>query len=251
MLPALEQLGLSPDEARVYLALLELGGGYVSQVAKKAGKQRATCYYTLALLLEKGLATRVQRGSYQFFSPETPQKIVSISQAKLKLAEELLPELLSVRNSLAKKPKVRFYEGAAGIESIFLETLNAQHEILGWTDLEALFAFSPDFFRRYLRDKVARKISTRYIAPKPADVNKLLKALSAKTLNSTLLEVLFVNPKEFPFKNEIAVYQNKVAVMSLAKDETIAFLIESYTLAESMRSVFNLAWLGATSFIAI
>ena len=67
---------------------------------------------------------------------------------------------------------------------------------------------------------------------------------------SSLLEILFVNPGEFPFKNDIAIYEDKVAIMSLSKDEIISILIENKNVADTMKAVFDLSWLGATSFIA-
>lgn len=66
-----------------------------------------------------------------------------------------------------------------------------------------------------------------------------------------LIEILYVNPKEFWFENEIIIYDNKVAVISLNKDELIGMIFESPVYAMSQRAIFNLAWLGASSFIAL
>ena len=64
------------------------------------------------------------------------------------------------------------------------------------------------------------------------------------------MEILFVNPKEFWFEHEVLIYDNKVAVISLNKDEIIGMIFESQIYARSQRAIFDLAWLGASSFIA-
>ena len=46
------------------------------------------------------------------------------------------------------------------------------------------------------------------------------------------------------------IYDDKVAVISLNPDELIGMIFESPVYARSQRAIFNLAWLGATSFIA-
>ena len=55
MITELLSLGLSDEEAKVYLACLEINGGPVSVIAKKAGIHRVSCYHTLENLLEKRL----------------------------------------------------------------------------------------------------------------------------------------------------------------------------------------------------
>jgi len=51
-------------------------------------------------------------------------------------------------------------------------------------------------------------------------------------------------PKIYPFTNEINIYRNKVAIISL-EDELVAVVIESESIANGQRSIFELAWKGA------
>ena len=50
----LQQLGLSKDEAQVFIALLELGTSAASIVAKKAKVPRVNCYHILDNLISNG-----------------------------------------------------------------------------------------------------------------------------------------------------------------------------------------------------
>ena len=249
MIPQLKQLGLSEDEAAVYLGLLELGGGHVAQVAKRAGKHRATCYHTLGNLLRKGLVSKIEKRGSLFFSPEAPEKLVEIATGRLETARGLLPELLSLQNTLAKKPKIKFFEGAAGVESVLADSLQqSQSEILGFTNLTLLLELFPDLVRRYTRLRIERKIRTRFLAPFPEERCDPLRELKLKERDLEFLEILFVDAAQFPFQNEISISGTHVAITTLAKDETIGVIIESTSVAATLKAVFDLSWLGAINF---
>lgn len=64
------------------------------------------------------------------------------------------------------------------------------------------------------------------------------------------LELLFINPQQFVLKNEVSIYENKVVMISLTPEENIGTLIESSIYVDTFKTIFNLSWLGATSFIA-
>ena len=250
MLQQLIQLGLSEEESELYLSMLELGGGFASQLAKKASRKRSSSYHTLNRLVEKGLATRVKKGSYQFFSPEPPETIVELTRRRCSTAEKLLPELQSIQNTMAKKPKIKFFERQSGIETIFEDTLTAEGEILGYTNLSLLAELFPGYFRRYTRERMKRGIKVRYLSPQPLRGHDLIEELFPEGPDAGLLEILFINPNQFPFQNEIAIYGDKVAIMSLSRKEQIAILIESKTVSSTMKAIFDLAWIGACGFIA-
>lgn len=246
----LQQLGLSDEEAELYLAMLEMGGGYASLLAKKVTRKRSSSYHTLGRLVEKGLANRTSKGKFSFFTPAEPEQLIRIARDRLEAAEKALPELRSIQNTLANKPKVKFYERASGIEEIFEETLQAEGEILGYTNLSLLIELLPGFFRRYTRERLRRGIKVRYLSPRPESGIDLVEEFLTERGNPDLLEILFINPEQFPFENEFAIYGDKVAVMSLSKREQIALLIESKTVSTTMKAVFDLAWIGASNFIA-
>ena len=243
-------LGLSGEEAKVYLATLELGGTIVSAIARRAGVNRSTCYHTLDNLVEKGLVSSYQKGRVLHFTAEDPKRFMQIAEEKREKTKALIPELLAMMSTLAFKPKIRFYEGLEGIKSIFEDILTTKDEVLGYTNLKGLGELFPDYFRQYCHKKVKNKIRTRYIAPATEEGVDMIDAYYPKKFDPNLLEILMVNPKEFNFQNEIAIYSNKVAITSLNPDELIGLIVESKTFADSMKSFFDLAWLGATAFVA-
>lgn len=246
----LQSLGLTEEEARVYLTVLELGGSYASTIAKKANMPRVNCYYTLDKLKQRGLLTSNLKGNVKFFVAEPPQVLVNEAEAKYKSAKDILPELLTLSNAQAFKPSIRSYEGLSGIRTIFEQTLQAESEVLGYTNLEALGELLPDFLPDYTQKLVDAKIKTRFISPSTENARSFLQRFYPKDFPRELVEILFVNPTEFAFENQIAIYENTVAIMSLNPDELMGVVIESAVYARTQRAVFNLSWLGATAFVA-
>jgi sugar-specific transcriptional regulator TrmB len=247
----LQELGLSAEEAKIYLSALELGGSYASNIAKKAGLNRASSYSILNRLKEKGLISTFTKGKTLWFNPETPEKFVKMQEEKLSKARDLVPLLLSITNSHAHKPKIRFYEGVNGLKNVLDDVIETKpKEVLGYTDLNATTAIIPEYFREFCHAKVKHKIKTRYLSPENPNAIEVVEKSYPKKYDSKLLEILLVNRQEFLFENDISIYENKVAIFSLDRQELMAILIESPSLARSMRSIFDLAWLGATSFIA-
>ncbi len=247
----LEEVGLTEEEAKVYLSLLELGSAYVSAIAKKAGVHRVGCYHTLGNLAEKGLVSSFTRNNIKHFAVQNPQILVNKVEERFLKAQKMLPELLSITNALAYKPKIHYYEGLEGIKNIFEDTLKAEKELLGYTNLAKLpDVVTEEFLRDYAKRKVEKKLKTRMLSPISKDALKYLGRYYPEGFDPNLVEILFVNPKEFMFEYEINIYENKVSLVSLNPDELMGMIIESPVYAKTQRAIFSLAWLGATSFVA-
>ena len=87
-------------EASVYLALLGLGQGTVSQIAYQANINRTTCYVILSILLKMRLARVVIHEPKQLYAPTHPKKIKTLvlkelkkNQARLELVDNMILEL--------------------------------------------------------------------------------------------------------------------------------------------------------------
>lgn len=249
--PDFDLLNLSENEGKVYLALLELGGGYVSTVARRAGLPRVNCYHTLENLLKKGLVSFISKDKVRFFSAEPPQKLVNVLEEKTNYARSILPELLSISNTLAFKPKIKYFEGLEGVKNILNDTLTAKKELIGYSNLEGACELFGDYIIGYADQKMKKSLKTRIICPSSEQSFDYVKKYYPPNFPPELIEILFVNPKEFWFEHEILIYDDKVVVISLNKDELVGMIFESPVYARSQKAIFNLAWLGASGFIAL
>ncbi len=243
------QLGLTPEEVPVYLATLEIGGGYVSTISRKANVHRVTCYNTLGNLVLKGLVTTSKQKGVLWYTAEPPQVLVNQMEEKRDLATKVLPELLSLHRSSAFTPRIRFFEDKKSILTIFEEMLSARTEILGYTNLSPLGELFGDVLTRFGKGLVQNKLKSRFLSPFDAENTALVERFFAKTIRAGNLEVLCVNPEQFPFKNGVFFYDDKMAIISFDKNELLGVIIQSAVNTQTQKAMFDLAWLGATSFI--
>ncbi len=235
----LQKLGLSGKEAKVYLAVLELGEGNIQQISKKSGVKRTTVYDIIDSLKEKKLLLELAKNKKVVFSAEDPRKIEGQLDERKETLKKILPELLSITNLLDKKPTIRFYEGDEGIKEVYKDTLNyPDQELLAWVSQEAITGFDVDWLEKYYVPKRReKKIWVRVIAPGTEEITNQYKSVDEKSLRKTKI----VSAQEFPFEVEINLYgKNRVAVMSFA--EKIGFIIESPKLFRTLKSIFELNW---------
>ena len=250
MIAELERLGLTDEEAKIYLTCLEINGGPVSVIARKAGVHRVGCYHTLENLLKKKLLSQYNRNGVKCFAPEPPEKLEELAFEKVHLAKSLLPQLKDLVSASGFRPRIRFYEGMDGIERVFNESLSTNGEILAYTNLSKLLCEIPVFFTKYTKKRFQKGIKSRYLSPNTVESVHEIDPFLPKGYDPNLIEILLVNKQQFPFENDILVFGNSVGIVSLDKDELLGLIVESPTLAKTMKAVFDLAWLGATAFVA-
>lgn len=234
----LQQIGLTEKESNLYLATLELGEANIQQLAKKSEIKRTTAYDIIESLKKRGLISQIAKNKKILFSATNPIKLEDDLEEKRHLLKKILPELMTIANSLDKKPKVRFFEGYEGIKEVYKDTLHfSNSELLAWVSPDAINAFDIDFLDKYyLLKRIEKKIWVRAIA---SDVEELRKyqEIDKKSLRKTRL----ANSENFPFRVEINLYgKNKIAIMSF--EEKFGMIIESQKIFETLQSIFEINW---------
>lgn len=235
----LTQIGLSQNEAKVYLANLETGLSSAQDIAKIAGLQRTTTYSVLSLLVKRGLVGKSQIRGKSRFVAEPPEKLLALVGSLQEQIKKALPELAAIQNKNEKKPKIIFFEGKEAIQNVYDDTLREKpSEILEWnTDL--YFERFPKNYN-YIDQRVSLGIKARRIAGSGS-----LWEREHKPYNQSELAKTKIVPREkFWPAIEVNIYNNKVAFMNYA--ENMSVIIESKAIADAMRQVYELSWIGAT-----
>lgn len=233
LVTVLEQNGLSEKEAKVYLSLLELKEALPSTISRKTGVKRPTTYVILDTLAAKGLASHVDKKGQRYFQALDPRTLVEDQFTKYKSLEKFLPELLSLHQRFFSVPQMRLFEGKEGLIKIMEDTLTTKTPICAWANADlAATTLLADYYPTYIRKKVERKVW----------VNAILgydkRALEFKRTEKAELREVHLIPKEkFPFRNEIDIYDDKVAIMS--HQDAVGVIIENINIADTQRSIFN------------
>ena len=244
----LVQLGISENEARVYLAALELGPSTAQQIARKTGLSRVTSYAMIDALTGRGLMSSMEKEKKRYFAAESPERLKSLLkdqktalEARERELDSFLPELKALAAGAKEKPTVRFYEGLEGLETM-------RQDLLRFRDIRMDSVMArDDYFRvvpeasrsEYRKKVVANNIQVRTIFTfnKPYEPPGLI-----------LSEIRQVPSGKFPFAAELAVYDDRV-VMLTYKTKPIGVVIYSKDIAETFRALFELGWEGSEKYI--
>jgi sugar-specific transcriptional regulator TrmB len=237
----LQKIGLTEKESKVYLANLELGTAVVSDISKKAKINRVTTYDILQKLIEKALVSQITKNKMKFFTALDPEDLFNDFQKRVKTLEKSLPEFKRLKGE-TEHPKVRFFEGIEGIKKIYEDTLSSHTEILNYANSEEIRRFWPEYDEEYVKKRKEKKIFLRGIAPDDQYGRKV--AAENKKFHR---EIRLVQGEQFNFTNEIHIYDNKVAIISI-NEEIIGTIIESQEIANTQRAIFNMAWAFAEQF---
>jgi len=240
----LESLNFTEKEAQVYLALLELGKGTVSEISRKAGINRTTGYDILDTLVSKGLAAIFGKEPKQEYSAESPDSITKLAtekfnhaQAEFDVARELVPSLKSLHNTIGR-PRVRFYEGTAGLKEVYEDTLTSTEPIRAYATVDDMHRALPNYFPDYYKRRAGKGISIRGIIPK-TEIGMERGRRDAEEKRETA----FVPPDKYYFSPEINIYDNKIMIASWR--EKLGIIIESREIADAMKKIYELSWAEA------
>lgn len=238
----LEHIGLSEAEAQLYLIGLQLGSAPASDYAKGTGMNRVTGYNVLEGLVMRGLFTVSKSSRGKQYAPVAPEYLAVEARKNADALERVLPELRSMRGAQYRKPHVRFFEGWEGVRKVYEDTLTAKTEILNFANSGVVRRYWPQYDSEYVAERVKRGVRLRGIAPDDAIGRRVH---GQDKLN--IREIRLVPARDFDFRNEINVYDSKVAICSFDSGlrgdaDMFGVIIESPQVAETQRQIFEMAW---------
>jgi len=240
----LEELGLTKNEVKVYLALLELGSTPAGKLIKKVGMHRGIVYDLIDLLIDKGLVSYVIKANRKYFEANDPERLKEYLESKKQELEKkqmdldkLIPELQLKRQISKEEQEGTIFKGKKGLKSIFEDILNDKKE---WLVFGATGKFKDIFhayFIQFHNRRAKSKIPLRIIFKD--EIRKQRREIDLKLCNIKYLPDSYLTP------STTFIYGNKVAIINWST-EPMAFLMRSKQVADSYRSFFDVLWKTAT-----
>lgn len=246
----LKQLGLNDIEKEVYLTTFEYGPAPASIIAKSAGLNRVTVYEALKRLSKMGyIKIRAKKDvNVKNFEAEDinviKEKLIDKLQEvknSLDKIEQIKPVFESIYHKKAEKPEVYFFEGKYGIKNVLNDTIKQKpKESIAFASADYLdIGFDKKFLNDYWHKRVALKIPARGIMP---DTKKARAWFTTEKNQKELRKIKFIPAKYYDFKNEIEIYGNNIAIISMEKNNEHGVIVRSKSIAESLRSLFDFIW---------
>lgn len=253
MIDLIANSGLAEKEAKVYLALLELGPSLVTEISAKAGINRTSAYDVLERLVKYNLVTYASGvGVKKRYSAMPPHNLVLFLENQQKRSEKRLAELkeklpeLKMLYREPHKPSIKFFNGLEGVKAIYAETLKSTTEILSIGDCEQwdtpeLSAWGKEYNRKRAQNRIHERLLIPEASPKTIHWFNPYPA----TLKYTQYKILPKNIINYIFDGEINIYEDKVVIVLLKKPNHLGIMITSADLVKMLKSLFEMAWLAS------
>lgn len=229
------RLGLHTDEATIYQALLTIGSGSVSEIAKFTGLYRPMIYKYIPVLLGKNLISQSYKGKRKVYVAESPKRLQSLTHELEASVENALPELLALFTTTTTRPTITFLEGKKGIRYIhedIVTTCKKDDVIYRYEspkNYRELKKYVPEMYLKKVRDEgaIERLIITNELTAqhKKPRLGRTVKVVPSK------YDLFQYNISQF-------IYGPKVAFIDF-DSETVS-VIENARFAEFQRKIFKL-----------
>jgi DNA-binding MarR family transcriptional regulator len=241
LIQELKKLNLTEKEARVYLALLELGPSTPYKIAKRSRLKRPTAYVIAEELVEKGLIVQMTGEKKRMYIARSPESYIEDVEARVRDAKKVLPELLALQRKQSDKPNILYFEGVEGLKQAYEYKIKdfMGKEIVGFfARANALdHDLNEKVFFPWNEAKVANNISVRGFTvddPKLSPYKKFFGTERGRINAKFLPESLYsadCSVEIFDWAVRIVIMRSKQAV-----------IIESSDLAHAMQQIFELLW---------
>ena len=236
----LQEIGLTPNEAKIYEALLTLKEGSIAQITKKIEIDRRNAYDAIQRLLTKGLIFQVLPKKTLVFSPVNPDKLTELIDEKREDLMEIMPNLKKTYKQKNIEQSVVIYKGVGGLKNYINLILSEEKDIYGigskgtWFD-PRIHSFAIRAGKVLEEKKIESHLIYDEEMQKYPEVMKIIKYphkfLPKKYSSGSSIDI---------FGNYVAVYSG-VNIKALDDDITI-FITKDKTLAKDYKKWFDFMW---------
>lgn len=238
-----ESLGLSPNEAKIYESLVEIGESGISQIAINAKIHRRNAYDAIARLIDKGLVFEIFSSQENRYNAVDPDKLLELLGEKETILKNELPELKKKFHGRIAPQEAYIYRGLEGQKNIFRDMLRVGADSYfigakgGWYDPRIEPARKAFF-------KEAKKKNLKFIQLFDHKTVELLPDFLKNFEGDLKYRIL---PKEYSTNSAIHVFGDYVITytglgIGRIEENTVFFVIHSQDLAESYRKWFWYMW---------
>lgn len=231
----LKELGLTEKQARVYIALVELGRGTAYAIAKQADIKRPITYVILDELRLKGLALKVPHSKKQLFIAREPSELFALQEERLAYAKRALPELLALSRE-HKGTRMFLFETASDLS----RAIAYKEDDLAGKEVLAFYAQSegkkiPSVYLEHNERLAKQKTKVRSFVPKHHSLKAFEKfdKLPERT-------TVHLPEKEFSARASIEITDSFVRIF-LHRDRKV-LIIENKDLTDTLRQIFEIVW---------
>jgi len=230
----LKNFGLTTNEAKIYLFLLEHGLATPPEIAGVTGIARTNSYNILVKLQYLGLVKIIKKKNKKAYIALSPSGLSKTLDKKRDILNSVLPDLKALAKKNTNKPVIKFFEGFNEVKLLYAEALET-NELHAIGSTQKLIDIDEEFFINYERQVKDRGIIVHEIIPSKSKERGLPQS---KIILKGLLES-FSLPNKYPdLSSDILIWDNNIAIINL--DEPIfGTKLTHAGLANTFRIIFS------------
>ncbi|NQU98660.1 hypothetical protein HQ533_04285 [Candidatus Woesearchaeota archaeon] len=232
----LRAIGLSKNEAKIYLALAELGSCSIGNIAKKIKIHRTNVYDAIEGLVKKGLASHIIKEKVKYFQITGPDNLLNMVKEKEAKVQAILPRL-DLLNDMSIKNEAQILEGLQAAKRVMDNFLSYKDTILVMGVSSNVADLMGYFLTHYHTRRIKEKIMMKHIYN--TDAHKRIKDL--KNMKYTEVRIL---PSEYDSPVATNIVGDEVTLIHWAKSPVI-IRIKNKKIADSYKKYFDMLWNNA------
>jgi sugar-specific transcriptional regulator TrmB len=230
----LKELGLTDNEVKIYLILLEHGMMNPSEISQKLGLHRGYVYDALERMQEKEVVNVILKTNKKFYQATSPQNLIELLKFRLESFEKAVPDLMKLATLKKEETKVELHRGKRVYRVLIKDMVSTLKKndvayLVGIDEDVLMQEVEPIYLKQYLNAMKSRKIKEKIIiktgATKVKNPNLEYKELDSKYIGKTAQ----------------IIYNDKVAIFILGTPYYL-IVIENKEVAETYKKQFNLLW---------
>ncbi len=231
--------GLSKNEARVYLYLLEQSKAVgVSKIAEATGIHRQYVYIIIENLIKTGLVEKIISGARQNYLALSPDRLITISRQKVMETENLAKELNAISKLGHEQESEILFGTKALIEHEYeFENKASRGEkqyIIGG-NLDAFIKCMGDEYREVTLLDEKKRIETFYLGSDKDKGNDKISEYREHRFHKKYMKKL---PEGL---THTVIRKDRVCFFSFLNPPTV-HIIKSKTVADNYRNFFMMLW---------
>jgi sugar-specific transcriptional regulator TrmB len=243
----LQRLGLNKSEAKVYLALLEMGSASAGPITDKSQVSPSKIYGILEKLLQKGLVSYIIKAKTKVYTAASPQKLKEyLEQEKQEISkredllEKMLPKLKRAQKLAEEKQEAEIFVGFPAMKNAYFTMYDAAKK--GDEHLVFLRAAEEEgkpeavlFFNRLHKKSVEIGLRRKLLSRDTPQARKLFKKGAYAKRKGDEVRFIDICPEGINILNDFVLF------MHLA-EKPICLLVTSRQMADDYRKLFYEMW---------
>jgi HTH-type transcriptional regulator, sugar sensing transcriptional regulator len=236
----IEDVGLSENEAKVYVSALSLGPSTVLKIARNAEVKRTTVYSIISSLKQKGLMNIEVKGFKQLYVAESPEKLDSVIESRREFLKQQMPELMGMYNLKGGESSLKYYEGLESIKNIYNDILrdsriSDKYYIV--SNIAEWYKQDRDFFQGFLEKRAKVGLKPKILLQDSKEAREHQKFSQNYNITAKIL------PKSTSLSTNLIITPRRVVINQLHQP-ILAIVIENKSIIKMHQEFFEIMWEG-------